>query len=83
MTKMPSLPIVDEAAWSIWLDYRAQIKKKLFPVSYPLARKKLASFGDNQMAVVEQSIMNGWQGLFPLKDDSGSIQISMDVKAPW
>lgn len=83
MTKPTVDRIVDEAAWAVWLDYRSQIKKKLFPVSWPLARKKLASFGANQMAVVEQSIENGYQGLFELKDGYGSVQVSLDVKAPW
>jgi hypothetical protein len=32
------------------------------------AQRKLAGFGAGQAAVVEQSIANGWQGLFPLKD---------------
>lgn len=86
MTKVPELPTLDAAAWEIWLDYRKQIKKPLFPVSWPLAQRKLARFGAQQMATVEQSIENGWQGLFPLH---GSDTVSdFDAKsfnptAPW
>lgn len=52
-------------AWEQWLTYRKEIRKPLKPVSFALAQKKLASFGDQQMAVVENSITNGWTGLFP------------------
>lgn len=56
---------LDPAAWMAWQAYR-----KLKPQSVPLAKKKLAGFGLSQLAVVEQSIANGWQGLFALKDQS-------------
>ena len=54
-------------AWKAWLHYRKQSGKPLKPVSWPTAMKALAKHGPNQMAVVEQSISNGWQGLFELK----------------
>ncbi len=63
---------VDEDAWTTWLAYRKAIRKALKEVSWPAARKRLASFGENQAAVVEQSIANGWQGLFALKDGHGT-----------
>lgn len=58
---------LDMHAWELWLDYRAKLRKPLKSVSIPAAQRKLAAFGSDQMAVVEQSIANGWQGLFPLK----------------
>lgn len=61
---------LDVEAWERWLQYRKAIKKPLKPVSYEAAQKRLAAFGYQQAAVVEQSIANGWQGLFPLKDVS-------------
>ena len=33
----------------------------------PAAQRALAGFGADQSTVVEQSIANGWQGLFALK----------------
>jgi hypothetical protein len=54
-------------AWERWLDYRKAIKKPLRPVSIPAAQRELAAFGADQSAVVEQSVANGWQGLFALK----------------
>lgn len=59
---------LDPLAWKTWLEYRVQIRKPLKPVSIPAAQRKLAAFGKDQGAVVEQSVANGWQGLFPLKE---------------
>jgi hypothetical protein len=66
----PSLPPVeglDAAAWKRWLDYRAEIRKPLKPASHQAAMTALARYGAQQGAVVDQSISNGWQGLFDLK----------------
>lgn len=51
-----------------WIEYRRAIKKPLKPPSIPAAMAKLAEFGEDQAEVVEQSIANGWQGLFALKN---------------
>lgn len=61
---------VDEGAWDRWLAYRKAIRKPIKAVSVESARRRLAKFGTDQAAVVEQSIANGWQGLFELKDRS-------------
>lgn len=58
---------LDATAWSSWVDYRVKIRKPLKQVSMPAAQQQLAAFGSDQVAVVQQSIANGWQGLFPLK----------------
>ncbi len=58
---------VDEAAWKKWLAYRKQIGRPLKEASLLPAQQKLADFGVNQMASVEQSIANGWQGLFNVR----------------
>lgn len=63
---------LDMQAWDRWLDYRKQIRKPLKPASMPAAQRALAAFGCDQASVVEQSIANGWQGLFPLKSTSGT-----------
>ena len=72
---------VDKAAWEQWLDYRKKIKKPLKQVSYKLAQKKLAAYGDNQLAVVEQSMSNGWQGLFELRDGNGQSKQTSSSRA--
>ena len=60
-------PSLNMAAWRQWLDYRKQIRKPLKPASIPAAQKALAAFGCDQSAVVEQSVAQGWTGLFALK----------------
>lgn len=59
---------LDQSAWSRWLEYRRQIRKPIKPASMLAAQRKLAGFGEDQSAVVEQSIAQGWTGLFPLKE---------------
>jgi len=58
---------LDLGAWKRWADYRSEIRRPLKPVSIPAAQRELAAFGADQAAVVEQSVANGWQGLFALK----------------
>jgi len=57
---------LDLPSWQKWMEYRKSIKKPIKQFSVTAAQRKLAGFGDLQSAVVEQSIANGWQGLFPL-----------------
>ena len=61
---------LDLLAWEEWLAYRRDIDKPIRPASLSRAAKQLASYGNAQRAVVEQSMANGWQGLFPLKGDA-------------
>lgn len=58
---------LNKSAWELFLNYRKKIGKPYKKVSLPSAQKKLAAFGCLQMDVVEQSIANGWTGIFPLK----------------
>ncbi len=62
---------LDQQAWIRWLDYRKASGKALKPVSWPSAMQSLAKHGNQQSAVVDQSIANGWQGLFAIKQDTG------------
>ena len=71
----------DEKLDKTFADYvamRKQIKKPLTDRAVELAIKKLntLSDGDNDKAIkiLEQSIMNSWQGLFELKDNVKSKQ---------
>lgn len=60
---------LDADVWKRWLAYRKQIRKPLKPASILAAQRKLAAFGSSQAAVVEQTIANGWTGLFELKSN--------------
>jgi hypothetical protein len=64
---LPPVEGLDTQAWERWLDYRTKIRKPLKQVSIPAAQQELAAFGSDQAAVVQQSIAQGWQGLFTLK----------------
>lgn len=59
---------LDEAAWGRWVAYRKAIRKPIKEASEHAMKLKLSRFGADQDAVVEQSIANQYQGLFPLKD---------------
>ncbi len=63
----PPPPNLNVEAWHRWVEYRKQIRKPIQPASTLAAQRKLAAFGPDQSAVVEQSIADGYQGLFPLK----------------
>lgn len=67
----------DEKLDQAFIDYvnmRKKIKKPMTDKAIELAIKKLneLSNGDNDkaIAILNQSIMNSWQGLFPLKNES-------------
>jgi hypothetical protein len=63
---------LDIQAWERWIAYRAQIKKPLKPMSIEAAQRELVKYAHQQMQVVEQSIANGWHGIFALKAGSGN-----------
>lgn len=55
-----------------YIAFRKKIKKPMTDRAIQLAVKKLQKMSsdiDEQIAIIEQSILNGWQGLFPLKAD--------------
>lgn len=69
----PAPPGLDREAWGIWVAYRSEIKKPIRPCSVAAAQRRMAAMGKDQMAAVENSIANSWQGLFPPKEpDNGS-----------
>ena len=62
---------LDLESFERWDAYRREIKKPLKASSLIAAAEELAKFDSDQAAVVQQSIANGWQGLFPLKTQAG------------
>ena len=63
-----------DKAFSDYVAMRKKLKKPMTDRAVELAIKKLndLSNGDNDIAIkiIEQSIMNSWQGLFPLKEET-------------
>lgn len=69
-------------AWTRWEQYRRDIRKPLKPASIQAAQKELAACGENQLAMVEQSIAQGWTGIHPLRAKAKQQQTTA-VKDPY
>ena len=67
-----------DRAFADYVAMRKQLKKPMTDRAVDLAIKKIneLSGGDNDLAVkiINQSIMNSWQGLFPLKEEPRQSQ---------
>lgn len=59
------------AAWDEWIAYRRERRLTVTPRTLKAQAAKLAGFGlDGALASIEQSIAQGWQGLFEPKPDA-------------
>lgn len=61
---------VGESAWADWCQHRKEIRKPLTATTCAKQAKTLAGHHDPD-AVINQSISNGWTGLFPEKVVAG------------
>lgn len=62
-------------AWNIWVKYRGEIKSKLAPTTIEQQLKKLSKHTATEaIAMLEQSMAQGWRGLFEVKDDNPKQQ---------
>ena len=65
------IPLELREAMDLWLKYRKEIKKPYKPMGLRECVKKLEKLSGNDravaVAIVRESISNGWTGLFPLK----------------
>ena len=60
-----------ESAWSLWTAHRKEIKKPLTATSIGQQLKALAKTGsDRAILTIENSIKNGWVGLFEPKESA-------------
>lgn len=60
-----------------FIDFRKSIKKPMTDHAVDLLIKKLNEMSpsiEDQIEIINQSIVNGWQGVFPLKDQGRSTQ---------
>lgn len=63
---------IDGDVWMNWINHRNEIKKKLTPTQSKAQIKKLTKWyeqGYDVNKIINQSIQNGWQGLFEPKDE--------------
>ena len=68
------VPELNEAIIA-FIDYRKGIKKPMSDRAITLLLGKLNKMSNSvqeQIEILNQSILNGWQGIFPLKSDSGT-----------
>lgn len=69
---------LDQEAWSEYRQHRAEIRKPLTPLAEKKAINKLAEIVDqcqaSQQQVIDQTIMNGWVGLFPVRSNDNARQ---------
>lgn len=72
------LPFTDQdvlQVWSEWEQHRKEKKQKLTPLSVSKQLKFLAGRSNQDIIeIIEQSIRNGWTGLFELKNGKGQQQ---------
>ena len=70
-------------AFKDYVEMRKAIKKPMTLSAQEIAIKKLHALSDSDeskmIAILEQSVMNSWQGLFPLKEDK---RLSFQQKMP-
>ncbi len=73
---------LNQEALDEWLAYRKEKKKPLTPMSIERVIKKLIRLSegnlDKQMEMVEQSIENGWTGLFAVKKTA--LEVAKETK---
>lgn len=72
---------MDMVAWREWVAYRKESKKELKPSTIKLQVKFLEQHKAQHAEIIRKSIMNGWSGLFPLKDDDTKKKVEK-VEAP-
>ena len=58
---------LNKEAWAEWVQFRKEIRKPLKPTTIKLQLKMLEKHKENHVEILETSIQNGWQGLFPNK----------------
>ena len=79
-----------QEAWSDWLAYRRERRLSVKPMTLERQLKKLAEIGPEAAAAcIDQSITNGWAGLFPERQQTngsnGSERIHQQMRqfAAW
>jgi hypothetical protein len=56
-------------AWSEWNEYRSEKKKKITPSTAKRQLERLSKYPEHvAIGMIDQSITNGWEGLFELKE---------------
>lgn len=59
---------LNKKAWSEWISYRKESKKKMTKATIKKQLSLLEQHQRDHVSIINQSIQNGWTGLFPLKN---------------
>jgi hypothetical protein len=60
-------------AWNKYLQYRKERKKPLYPTSFLAKWKQMEAWGkESAITAINNSIANGWQGIFPTDQGTSS-----------
>jgi len=71
---------INPSSWENWLNYRKEIKKRMTPMSIKKQLTLLSKYSyQEQQEMIDQSIQNGWTGLFPSKDKRPNTVKSISV----
>lgn len=60
---------LDKEVWLSWISYKKERKEKLTTATISLQLRELKKDIPHHKQIIEQSIRNGWRGIFPLKDN--------------
>lgn len=61
--------------WKEWFEYRKELKKKLTLKSAKQQLNLLKQHPADAVDIINNSIMNGWQGLFPPKKTDNYVEV--------
>lgn len=77
-------PRINWEAWDEWYDWRRKEKrKKISPRAAKLQQDLLAKYDhETQREIIEQSIMNDWQGLFAPKGNVAKGKVDSTRNRP-
>jgi len=67
--------VVPDVVWAGFVEMRAKLRKPLTKRASELMLERLADFkrqGQDVVAIVEQSVRNGWLDVYAVKADGGS-----------
>lgn len=64
---------LDKKTWEDWVQYRKEKKQKLTPISVKKQIKMLEENKSDHVGIINQSIQNGWTGLFPLRKSAQNV----------
>lgn len=70
--------------WQRWVSYRNEIKRPLTNATVNEQLKKMSKLGKSTaMRMIEQSISNGWRGLFEVKDNGQNKDLMSEAVTEW